>query len=126
MNKDEIGRKGEDVVCVFLEQRGHTIIDRNFRMKFGEIDVISEKQGKTYFSEVKAVAQKNSSQEKSYRVEERVNRSKTTKLSRVIQHYLSNKSGGKEVEWEFWVVAVTFDLERKTVTVKVIPEILGS
>ena len=126
MDRDDIGKKGEDVACTFLERKGHTILDRNFRMKFGEIDVISEKQGKTYFSEVKTVAQENDTQTRLYGAEERVNRSKIKKLSRVIQYYLSSKFENKEPEWEFWVVTVVFNLEKKTATVKVIPETLGS
>jgi len=126
MDRDDIGKKGEDVACTFLERKGHTILDRNFRMKFGEIDVISEKQGKTYFSEVKTVAQENDTQTRLYGAEERVNRSKIKKLSRVIQYYLSSKFENKEPEWEFWVVTVVFNLEKKTATVKVIPEVLGS
>ena len=126
MDRDDIGKKGEDVACTFLERKGHTIVDRNFRMKFGEIDVVSKKDKKIYFSEVKSVAQENDTRVRPYGAEERVNRSKIKKLSRVIQHYLSSKLEDKEPEWEFWIVTVVFNLEKKTATVKAIPEILGS
>ena len=47
MNKDEkrkeVGRIGEQVACSFLVRKGYTIIDRNYRKPWGEIDVIAEK-----------------------------------------------------------------------------------
>lgn len=36
----DIGKLGEDMACIFLTESGFTILERNFRTKFGEIDVI--------------------------------------------------------------------------------------
>ena len=47
------GTLGEDAVCAELERRGHTIICRNFRKSFGEIDIISTTNGFIVFTEVK-------------------------------------------------------------------------
>lgn len=50
----DIGRRGEDLACEFLVAAGFTICERNFRTKFGEIDVIaSQKAEVTVFVEVK-------------------------------------------------------------------------
>lgn len=35
------GKVGEDAVCRYLEQQGYRIIKRNYRVKGGEIDIIS-------------------------------------------------------------------------------------
>ncbi len=48
-----IGDSGEDAAAAELLRRGHTIIDRNWRTKLCEIDIISEKDDTIYFSEVK-------------------------------------------------------------------------
>ena len=48
------GRKGEDLACNYLVSRGYRIIDRNFRSKGGEIDLIGVKGRKISFIEVKA------------------------------------------------------------------------
>ncbi len=126
MEHSEIGKKGEDIACEFLEQKGHVIIDRNFLMKFGEIDVVSKKGGKFYFSEVKTIANEDGSSARSYRPEERVDLRKIRKLSHVIEHYLSNKLRDEEAEWEFWVIAVTLDTKKMIAKVKVIPETIGA
>ena len=39
--RQDIGRLGEDLACVFLTECGFAIRERNFRTKFGEIDVIA-------------------------------------------------------------------------------------
>jgi putative endonuclease len=51
--KDELGRRGEDLACAHLEQRGWTILDRNWRCRQGEIDIIAVDGGEYVFVEVK-------------------------------------------------------------------------
>lgn len=53
MNTKQIGDFGEDAAVDFLENSGYEILERNFRLKFGEIDIIAEKNGCTVFAEVK-------------------------------------------------------------------------
>ena len=50
------GEIGENIAVRFLMKHGHMILDRNYTKKWGEIDIISEKDGKLYFSEVKSVS----------------------------------------------------------------------
>lgn len=47
------GKAGEDAVCEYLKKQGSEIIMRNYRIKGGEIDIISEKDGCIAFTEVK-------------------------------------------------------------------------
>lgn len=50
------GRKGEEIACQFLASKGYKIIAKNFRTRFGEIDIVAQ-DGKTLvFVEVKARA----------------------------------------------------------------------
>ncbi|MBR6143320.1 MAG: YraN family protein, partial [Treponema sp.] len=35
-----VGFKGEDRACSFLKEKGYTIIERNFHVPTGEIDII--------------------------------------------------------------------------------------
>lgn len=48
-----LGRRGETVVADYLANIGHIIIARNHKTKFYEIDIISAKGSKIYFTEVK-------------------------------------------------------------------------
>ena len=49
----EIGDKAENIVAQELQKRGHRIIARNHKTKFYEIDIVSTKNDKIYFTEVK-------------------------------------------------------------------------
>ena len=48
------GILGEDAVCAELLRRGHRIIERNYRRRSGEIDIISEIGDRIVFTEVKS------------------------------------------------------------------------
>lgn len=51
----KIGDLGENIAVVFLEKRGFQIIDRNYRNKIGEIDIIAQKDDFYYVVEVKTL-----------------------------------------------------------------------
>ena len=52
-NTTRAGLKGEDAVAKYLMRAGHTIVARNFKTKICEIDIVSVKEGRIYFTEVK-------------------------------------------------------------------------
>lgn len=49
----QVGDKAEAKVVAYLKRRGHEIVARNWRTKFCEIDIVSQKDGTVYFTEVK-------------------------------------------------------------------------
>ena len=49
----EIGKIGEEKAIVFLKNNGYKILDKNFRTRFGEIDIIAEEKNDIVFIEVK-------------------------------------------------------------------------
>ncbi|GMQ64756.1 YraN family protein [Vallitalea maricola] len=52
-NNRAIGSKGEEIAAKFLEKQGYKIIDRNYRCRFGEIDIIGMDSDYLTFIEVK-------------------------------------------------------------------------
>ena len=48
-----LGAWGEEKAVRFLKRRGFTIVDRNFRCRFGEIDIIAEIDEYLVFVEVR-------------------------------------------------------------------------
>lgn len=48
-----IGNRGEDIASVYLEQQGFMVLDRNWKTRWCEIDIIASKQECIYFVEVK-------------------------------------------------------------------------
>lgn len=52
--KNNFGSSSENLASNLLVQNGYKVIDRNFHSRFGEIDIIAEKDGYLIFVEVKA------------------------------------------------------------------------
>ena len=55
--RHEIGKLGEDIACDFLIKNYYEIIERNFKCKMGEIDIIAKEGNELIFVEVKTRAQ---------------------------------------------------------------------
>jgi len=54
ISSKQIGDKGENLACEFLTKNmGMTILDRNWKTRHCEIDIVAEKLGIIYFIEVK-------------------------------------------------------------------------
>lgn len=54
MTQKNKGNVGEDLAAQFLAERGYEIIERNFRLPFGEIDIVAMDCDTVCFVEVKA------------------------------------------------------------------------
>lgn len=52
--KKDIGSLGEDISESYLKDLGYKVLDKNFRCKCGEIDLIAVKNGYICFIEVKS------------------------------------------------------------------------
>lgn len=53
-SRSQIGIQGEETTSQFLIKQGFTIIERNFRIRGGEIDIIAIKKELLIFVEVKS------------------------------------------------------------------------
>jgi putative endonuclease len=52
-SRQEIGTRGEDLAAAELQRQGMVILDRNWRCRAGEIDIVAEEAGSLVFCEVK-------------------------------------------------------------------------
>ncbi len=53
MDKRERGKQGEDRACAYLKKQRYKILERNFRSRYGEIDLIAQDRATIVFVEVK-------------------------------------------------------------------------
>lgn len=53
MNKVLIGKLGEEKVLDYLKTRNFKILEKNYRKKFGELDIVAQKKKILVFIEVK-------------------------------------------------------------------------
>ena len=56
--KQIIGYKAEEKALFFLEERGLKVVERNFRCRFGEIDLIMQDNDVLVFVEVRKMLSK--------------------------------------------------------------------
>jgi putative endonuclease len=86
LSKDSVGRWGEEEAARFLRQCGYRILERNWRVNIGEIDIVASKGGQVAFVEVKA-----SVKLAAISPEMRVGAQKQRKLRALAQAYLQGK-----------------------------------
>lgn len=96
------GNKGEELASTYLEKMGYRIIERNFRTRFGEIDIICWDAQTLVFVEVKTKIGHDFGEP-----EEMVNKSKIGKVKRMGEVYLQDK--GIEVPCRVDVVAIVLE-----------------
>ena len=84
--KQSLGKYGEDAAAEFLKKKKYKIVERNFRNKFGEIDIIAEYKKDIIFIEVKTRLSKEYGEPY-----EAVNYYKQRKLVNTAKAYLYSK-----------------------------------
>ncbi len=121
-----IGQIGESVACSFLENRGFRLIERNYRKKWGEIDIIMEKDSVLHFIEVKSSSVKRfyKDGEESYRPEDHIHIYKKARLARTVETYLSEREIPLNKNFEVSAVVVLINEESKKIKIKFIQRIL--
>lgn len=124
--RKEVGRIGEEVASRFLERKGFTIVERNYRKPWGEIDIIAEKEGVIRFIEVKAISRENNSrgsrETSAYIPEEQIHPAKLKKVVRTAELYMVSRGGDQEFQID--AVGVFLDMKHRTARCRLFEQIL--
>ena len=126
--KQKIGKIGEDCACEYLKKKGYRIIDRNYLKKWGEIDIVAKNGKKIHFIEVKSVSRVMSNdvnhETSGYRPEDNMHPWKLQRLGRAIQSYLLDKDIPDDIDWQFDVVTVYIDMNKRLSKVFVLEDVV--
>lgn len=116
----EIGKKGEEIACGYLINKGCEIVERNHWRKWGEIDIICLRKGILHFVEVKTVTRETWSQNNkdSYEAQDNMHLYKTQRLKRVIETYLLENKVSYETKWQIDILLVYVDRDQDLLKVE--------
>lgn len=109
----KLGIFAEGVARRFLIKKGYEILAANYKMTFGELDIVAKKEGIISFVEVKA----NKRLYEGFEPEMRVDPRKQNKLIKLATAYMLSK-GLHETPWQIDIVSVVFDFDNKKARIK--------
>ncbi len=101
--KKDLGALGEGKACEFLLENGYEILERNFRCKAGEIDIIAMKDNVMVFVEVKTRTSTAFGMPS-----EAVNHKKQEKYFKTALYYI-NETGSRNTAFRFDIIEIMFD-----------------
>ena len=130
MATKELGDRGEELACEYLVKNGYKILGRNYRITFGEIDIIAVKKftllnkihriliprrrdystGGRLFADktIHFVEVKTLSGNDNIYPEEHVDRKKQIKLKQLAEIWLSKNKYPQDIPYQIDIVAVSF------------------
>ncbi len=131
------GNAGESIACVYLERQGFMVIVRNYQKKWGEIDIIAQKEGILHFFEVKSVIVKSldsltganhwadsNHPANHHEPEENVHAYKRLHIRRMIETFLAETKRGFDTEFHFHVLCVYMNANTRRARVKWIKDVI--
>ena len=101
MNKRQVGTQYESMAVQYLTEAGYHILERNFRCRTGEIDIIAKDGAYLVFVEVKYRASAACGS-----ALEAVDYRKQQSILRVSQYYMVSHGYGTQTNCRFDVVAI--------------------
>ncbi|MCB9818806.1 YraN family protein [Candidatus Nomurabacteria bacterium] len=137
-NTKKVGDLGESIAVKYLKNKGFSIIDRNYRKKYGEIDIVARgtkhisKDGfsreTVHFVEVKSVSYETkemlemSVSHETYRPEEQVHSFKLNQIRKTADIWISENEWNGEVQID--VIAVHIVSREKYALVRYIEQVV--
>lgn len=121
--KRKFGNIGEEAVANYLRRKGFKVLGRNYLKKWGEIDIIAEKEGVVHFMEVKSVSREmgRGVPHETWRPEENVHPAKLKRLHRAIETWIAEHE--YDGDWQIDVAAVEIDIEARAANVRFVEDV---
>ena len=97
----KLGAQGEDMAVRFLRRKGYKILARNYRKKWGEIDIVARHKKEIVFVEVKTIQKREG-----FYPEDRVDRKKENNLRKMAQTYLEENKFPLATPYQIDIIAI--------------------
>jgi len=107
------GELGEGVAVNYLVKKGYRVLERNYRCRYGEIDIIAKKNDNLIFVEVKT-----KTSDFFGAPEEMVDDCKLEKINNTIDYFMGERKGGDEINIRVDVIAVKIDRRGRLESIK--------
>ena len=122
---NEIGKIGESMAKTFLMKQGFVILEQNYRILQGEIDIIAKKDNVLRFVEVKSVKVRDLNHITNLQVtpEDNLTFAKWSKLVTAIQSYLRQRNVSHETKYQIDLACVYIDTKKREGRVKLLQNI---
>lgn len=104
--RKKLGNRGEKIAAKFLRKQGYQIIEKNYRSRLGEIDIVAEEDESIVFVEVKTRCSTDFGLP-----EEALSYDKRRRLSKLALGYLAHRRI-KDTNCRFDVVSILMDNNR--------------
>ncbi|OQA74733.1 MAG: hypothetical protein BWY32_03497 [bacterium ADurb.Bin243] len=114
MNKKELGSAGENLAENYLALNKFKILKKNYRTRFGEIDIIAFKENTIFFFEVKTRKSSNYGF-----ANEAVNRLKLNRIMNTALRYINENKQISRFNMNFSLIAI--QIEAGEIDIKIIP-----
>lgn len=105
---NDLGKKGEELAIEYLEKKGYLIVEKNYRYKKAEVDIIARKEAVLVVIEVKTRSSNYFGNPQDF-----VNPKKIKLLVMAIDNYVIEKD--LDVEIRFDIIAVLNNKESYTI-----------
>jgi len=100
-NSKKLGELGEKIAQKHLKEKGYKILARNFKKKWGEIDIVAKKRKKIVFIEVKTIRKKEG-----FSPEDEIDQKKKKQLIKMAQIYLQEFKIPFKTPWQIDIIAI--------------------
>lgn len=124
--KSNIGSVGESIASRFLINHGFSVLEKNYRKKWGEVDIVARKNSIIHFIEVKSVSRDGYEEKQDdFMPEDNIHPWKIKRLLRTIHSYLFEKypKNFEDIEWQLDAVVVVVNERTKQAKIRVIENI---
>jgi len=110
LNEKDVGIFGEKIAADYLKKNGYKILEKNFRNRWGEIDIAAKKKRAFVFVEVKASNRSSSAGDNnSFHPEDRIDWKKKKQLLKMSEIYLAENRIPFDSPYRIDIIAIEFD-----------------